>query len=113
MINDPLSALIQVAGEAATLYAPGAAPVYRPADSADYVPPADGATPLVGVPLGAEIELPVGATAGFTAALRTLPAGIDADGTSLVWRGVPWTVMKYRPRYWRGRLNGVTLFLAS
>lgn len=109
---DPIAVTVLIHGEAAVLHAPVATATYDPTQDDDYEPDAPAQTPLRGVP-ELKIEHVNGATGAFTISATTKPAGLVANQSKLEWRGVRWTVLKWRHRTWRGATNGFTLYLGT
>jgi hypothetical protein len=112
--NDPISITIRVngGGEEALLRAPPTTAPYRPGDAADYAPNTPGTLPIRVVP-ELKIEHVPGAVGACTFSATEEPAGMNTKGTKLFWRNHNWTVMKWRERYWKGQINGYTLYLEA
>lgn len=85
---------------------------YDPRQVGDYVPGTPGQHPVRGFTEG-KIEDVAGAEGAFTIPASSMPANLDAETASLLWRGKTWRVMKIRERYFRGKLNGYTFYLAT
>lgn len=107
---DPISQTVALGGEDATLMAPASTKAYKPGVSGDYTPNAPVNLAVRGV-TESKIEHVVGAVGAFTIQASSLPPGMKAMESKLVWRGETWTVLKWRERRWRGVINGYTLYL--
>lgn len=99
-------------GETATLKSPATTAPYNPASGSDYAKNAAVDTTVKGVPALDGIKHIVGATAGFTFQATSKPVGLVAGQSKLDWNGEVWRVLEYRLRRYRGKINGVTLYLA-
>lgn len=108
---DPISNILRTGGgEAAILHIPPVTAGYDPKAHADYQPNAPGGLAVRGYPH--DVEAVDGATAGFTFQATAVPAGLKVNEATLDYAGATWRVVRFRPRHYRGRVNGVTLHLA-
>lgn len=111
----PIATFVLIAGEPASLITRPLPAAQDFSDPADYVPPTPEAVDVMGVPEGKQMRegMPQGATSAFTFEASEVPADLRAMDSELWWptMNILYTVVDYRPRIWRGEIDGVTLFL--
>lgn len=114
-MQTPISTLIELTGEPATILTPGAGPAYDPLSVTDWEPPADVETAVVGVPETHKVVQGMSseASAGFTIDVDAKPVGLQAMKSRLLWRGLDYTVLSVRERIYRGEIDGYTLLLTK
>lgn len=101
-----------MAGEDAVLKSPAATTKFNPNLSPDYQPAGPADLNVRGFQDHPFLEV-VGASTVFTFSAKAKPAGLKANGSSLVWRGETWKVVQYQTRSYLGAINGFSLYLAT
>lgn len=110
----PIAQACNVHGEWAILKTPGATTQYDPTSLVDWAPADDGSIRVRGFEADKETSegMPSNAKAAFTIQASCMPPGLVPEKSTLVRDEVAYTIVGYRTRRFRGRIDGYTLFLA-